>query len=206
MRDNDPLRSAQERLFWAVYRFDKAISFRLGRPSTIRDSEITLPFGPDEQPRPTRLARLQGKVYDQLFSPVGLSRLDHERTYMAEALAEELRGLINETHAEISVCFHCPSSGPPDLTDKQSQGSTVQPGDSESDPMGVIYLQFDLVCQSSMLTLILRAIATAPGSQSGISDDCLAVARVALDMHEQSMRSVYSCKSNPFMVAKYISW
>jgi hypothetical protein len=105
LRGNDQLRAAQERLFWAVYRFEKAISFRLGRSSNIRDSEITLPIGPEE-PRTTRMARLHGKVYDQLYSPVGLSRLDHEREYMAKALAEELRGLINDTQVEISVSLH----------------------------------------------------------------------------------------------------
>jgi hypothetical protein len=72
--------------------------------------------------------------------------------------------------------------------------------------MRVIYLQFDLVCQSSVLALILRAITTAPGSLTGVSDDCVAVARDALDLHEQCMQSVYNCKSNPFMVTKYISW
>jgi hypothetical protein len=86
------------------------------------------------------------------------------------------------------------------------QAATVQPRDHEADPMRVMYLQFDLVCQSSLLALILRAIPTARGSSSGVSDDCVAVARDALDMHEQCIMSTHSFKSNPLMASKYISW
>ena len=105
--ENDqPLRAVQERLFWLVHRIDKVLSFRLGRSSNIRDAEITLPFDPD-YPRPTRVVRIQGMAYDQLYSPAGLSRPDDERGHVAEALAEELRELIIETHVEVFVCLHC---------------------------------------------------------------------------------------------------
>lgn len=104
-RENgQPLRGAQERLFWTVYAIEKGLSLRLGRSSNIRDTEITLPFNLDE-PRSTKLGRINGMVYDQLYSPASLSRPDDERSHVAEALARDLRELINETHAEISVCF-----------------------------------------------------------------------------------------------------
>lgn len=104
--NDQPLRAAQERLFWTVYAIEKGLSLRLGRSSNIRDAEITLPFDPDG-PRSTKLGRINGMVYDQLYSPAGLSRPDDERSYVAEALAGDLRKLINETHTEISVCFQC---------------------------------------------------------------------------------------------------
>ena len=72
--------------------------------------------------------------------------------------------------------------------------------------MRVIYLQCDLVCQSSLLVLILRAIPTARGSLSGVSDDCVAAARDVLDIHQQCMTGVRGCKSDPSMVTKYINW
>jgi len=104
-KENDrPLRAAQERLFWTVYKLEKGLSLRLGRSSKIRDDEITLPFDPNE-PRSNRLGRIQGKIYDQLYSPVGLSQPDDERGHIAEELAGELRELINETHVEILVCY-----------------------------------------------------------------------------------------------------
>jgi len=105
-RENgQPLRAAQELLFWTVYKLDKGLSLRFDRPSNIRDAEITLPFDPDE-PQATRLGRIQGRVYDQLYSPVGLSRPDEERGHIAETLARELRELISETHIKIFVSFH----------------------------------------------------------------------------------------------------
>jgi hypothetical protein len=72
--------------------------------------------------------------------------------------------------------------------------------------MRVIYLQCDLVCQYSLLALILRAIPTGQGFLSGVLDDCVVVARDALDMHEQCMKDLRGCKNDPFMVTKYINW
>ncbi|KAI0149689.1 hypothetical protein F4776DRAFT_174560 [Hypoxylon sp. NC0597] len=186
-RETDPSRrSAQESLFWTVHKHDKSLALRLGQPSNIRDAEITLPLNPDE-PRPTRLARIQGKVYDQLYSPAGLSQLDAERGHRAEALAVELRGLIDETRAEIS-------------------DATSQSSDGETDPMRVVYLQCELLCQSSLLALILRAVPTAGGSLILVSEDCLVVAREAMDVHHQCMMGVGGCKTDSSMVMKYINW
>jgi hypothetical protein len=81
---------------------DKALSLRFGRSSNIRDFDITLPREPDE-PLTTRLARLQGKVYDQLYSPPGLSMPDDIRSQTAEGLAAESRELLHETHVEVFV-------------------------------------------------------------------------------------------------------
>ena len=100
-----PLQAAQANLFWTIHKLDKGLSLRLGRASTIRDSEITMPPSPDE-PRSTRLARIQGQVYDHLYSPAGLARPDYERGLVAEALARDLRELISEVHLELLVCLH----------------------------------------------------------------------------------------------------
>lgn len=101
---NQPLQTAQANLFWTIHKLDKGLSLRLGRASTIRDSEITLPPSPNE-PRSTRVARIQGQVYDHLYSPAGLSRLDYDRGLVAEALARDLRELISEVHLELLVCL-----------------------------------------------------------------------------------------------------
>ncbi|KAI0384226.1 hypothetical protein F5Y04DRAFT_238591 [Hypomontagnella monticulosa] len=185
-RETDhPMRDAQERLFWNVHKIDKSLSLRLGRPSNIRDAEITLPIKPDE-PRATRLARIQGKVYDQLYSPAGLSRPSNERGPIVEALATELRGLIDEAHDEIA-----------DVSNQLDSG--------DSDPTRIIYLQCDLVCQSSLLALILRAIP-AGASLTGVSDDCVTVARETLDIHHQCMTGVRKGKGDPSLLTKYINW
>lgn len=95
--------AAQESLFWVVYNMDKGLSLRLGRFSNIRDRDITLKTDPNELRR-IRLARVQGKLYDQLYNPEALSKPEHGREEIARALARELREIINETYIEVMVC------------------------------------------------------------------------------------------------------
>ena len=97
-------RMNQESLFWLVYNLDKGLSLRFGRSSNIRDRDITLAFDPNALRR-TRQAKIQGQVYDQLYSPEGLSRPEDERSKIAESLARELREIIQETCMDIQVCF-----------------------------------------------------------------------------------------------------
>ncbi|KAE9369112.1 hypothetical protein N431DRAFT_485113 [Stipitochalara longipes BDJ] len=175
------------KFIWVVHKLEKGLSLRLGRSSNIRDIDITLQFDRDV-PRPTRLAKIQGNVYDQLYSPAGLSRPEVERGYMAESLAGELRELINETQLEVL------------------EGATERPDDLETDPIRVVYLYCDLVCQTFLLAFILRAVPTKGGNISGVSDECVAVAQDALDIHEKCMMEARGCKNDAFMVTKYINW
>lgn len=87
-----------------MYKIEKGLSLRLGRSSNIRDTEITISPDPHTLRR-TGLARIQGLVYDQLYSPVGLSRKENEHARMAEELAAELRGMIDTTYVELFVRY-----------------------------------------------------------------------------------------------------
>lgn len=89
------------RLFWSVYCLDKGLSLRLGRASTIQDYDISL--------TPTfnridiaelwksiytlwiTLARIQGKVYELLYSPAALRQPETERVAHARRLAAEMQ-------------------------------------------------------------------------------------------------------------------
>ena len=73
--------------------------------------------------------------------------------------------------------------------------------------MGIIYLRCDLICSSSTLALLLRANSTTiPGPINYASEECVAVARDVLDIHQQCMVSVRSSKGNISMLQKYINW
>jgi len=48
-------------------------------------------------------AIIQGKIYDQLYSPAALARPEAERGGTARVLAAELRELINENRVECYV-------------------------------------------------------------------------------------------------------
>jgi len=102
-KDNNQAEQAdRENLFWVVYNMDKGLSLRLGRSSNIRDRDITLKSNPNELRR-IRLARIQGKLYDQLYNAEALSKPEHERGSIAKVLARELREVINETYVEVMV-------------------------------------------------------------------------------------------------------
>ncbi|RQM07080.1 hypothetical protein DH86_00000218, partial [Scytalidium sp. 3C] len=116
--------------------------------------------------RHSRLARIQGKVWDQLYSPTSLAQVDnHARGQLAEQLSKELREVIGKTNPKA-----------------------------------------ELVCQSSLLALILRAIPPALGGIGCASEECVAVAREVLDLHQRCMASMRDYRNNPFMLNKYLSW
>ncbi|KAF5584304.1 fungal specific transcription factor factor [Fusarium pseudoanthophilum] len=102
--DAPDLKVIKTRIFWLVYIQEKGLSLRLGRSSTIRDTDITIPV-PSIEARPNigcfgqldkmrELASLQGKIYDQLYSPAALAQPQSIRVTRARGLASEL-----EVHA-----------------------------------------------------------------------------------------------------------
>ena len=87
---------------------EKMLSLRLGRSSTFRDHDITLPRPGSERPSGTFLAELtpvwidiasiQGRIYDEIYSPGGHMQPPHIRTSRARALAAEVRTVMQ--HAQ----------------------------------------------------------------------------------------------------------
>ncbi|KAJ4221144.1 hypothetical protein NW759_007214 [Fusarium solani] len=184
-RGTGAAQDAQKQLFWAVFGYESGLSLRLGRSSGIRDGDIVTPINPNE-PRFIKVARVQRQVYDRLYSPASLSASAEDRYQTCQTLSQEMRETIDETHVELSEAT-----------------SKAEAGDSDVDPMRVIYLQCDFVCQSSLLALILKAIP--PGQYTDIPDNCIGVARSTLDMHETCMEGMRRCK-DPLLVRKYVNW
>ncbi|KAL5336348.1 hypothetical protein BJX70DRAFT_400638 [Aspergillus crustosus] len=177
----DSRREAQERLFWNVFSYENGLSLRLGRQSGICDNDITLLVDPAE-PRSIIVSRIQRKAYQHLYSAASVNEPAEDRIRCTWELSEELQGLINKTWVEIS--------------EASSQG------DRETAPIRTLYLRADMVCRSSLLVLILRALPTNP--EAGV-DDCVTAARETLDLHKECMDSVRDCK-DPLLVTKYITW
>ncbi|KLP19697.1 uncharacterized protein LW94_4328 [Fusarium fujikuroi] len=179
----DGLQQMQSDLFWVVYAYEKGLSLRLGRCSGIRDSEVCSPRQANQH-RSIRLGRIQGKAYGQLYSPEGLKTANTTRYEVANGLAQELQCIIDETHHEITQA----------LAENRDMGD---------DPMKVIYLHCDLVCQSALTAMVLRVL---PGSQGmEVHESCLTVARNTLDLHDQCMKLVNGCK-DPLLIRRYINW
>lgn len=186
----DSAQQAKERLFWTVYSYENGMALRLGRSSGIRDSDITLPRQPDE-PRYLHVSRIQRQVWDRLYSPAGLATPAHERGLVVQDLAGQLRAVLEDVYTEISALLPTEPAR--------------RAGDPETDPMRIVYLQCDLVCNLSLLTLVLRAVPVPMGESWQVSHECVEVARNTFEVHQQCIRSVHACR-DPLIVKKYISW
>ncbi|RDW92920.1 fungal specific transcription factor domain-containing protein [Aspergillus mulundensis] len=91
-------------LFWAVYVLEKAVSLRLGRPSTIRDRDITIPrlrldrnmtsLSHNKLPDWIEMAELYGRVYDDIYSSHALSQPLAVRESRIKSLASELERMM----------------------------------------------------------------------------------------------------------------
>ncbi|KAG4261704.1 hypothetical protein FPRO04_08503 [Fusarium proliferatum] len=126
----------------------------------------------------------EGKAYDQLYSPEGLRTSNTTRYEVANGLAQELQCIIDETHHEIAQA----------LAENRDMGD---------DPMKVIYLHCDLVCQSALTAMVLRVLPGSRGME--VHESCLTVARNTLDLHDQCMKLVNGCK-DPLLIRRYINW
>lgn len=110
--DSYTVKQNKRRLFWSVYVTEKALSLRLGRASSIQDYDISLPttfellgdFEPWRTIYPLwiNLARIQGKVYEMLYSPAALRKPADERASYARQLAAEMQMNVEEP---FKVCF-----------------------------------------------------------------------------------------------------
>ena len=83
---------------------EKMLSLRLGRSSTFRDQDITLTrpgvershgsFLSELAPGWISMSSIQGRIYDDIYSPGALMQPPHVRTSRAQALASELKAVM----------------------------------------------------------------------------------------------------------------
>lgn len=106
--DNENERNSKILVFWTVYMFDKRLSLRLGRASTIQDWDVSLPFPAlGSAPAPdfpgtnalsywVKVARIQGQAYEKLFSPSAFRRTTEERARTAVNLVLAMDRALHE--------------------------------------------------------------------------------------------------------------
>ncbi|KAL8407536.1 hypothetical protein RB594_006381 [Gaeumannomyces avenae] len=200
-------------LFWFTYTLDKGLALRLGRPSVIQDYDITVPWqvgrirGWDEY-RDTlnvwiRHARVQGRMYDELYSPAALRRPASARARtVVELVAElrELRVLVLALQAERK----------PDPARPPFDSALVE-----------ILAKSDDVSFLSSIALCYRAIPpdvpvapAGPGGGGGgggggrsvsgtFSFECIDAARESMAAHQGCMQLL---AENKDMAAAYVHW
>ncbi|KAI0096920.1 hypothetical protein GGR51DRAFT_566904 [Nemania sp. FL0031] len=187
--DHTEVSHTKRRLFWSLYAFDKNMSLLLGRSSSFQDIEIDAHYPPlsvDKGRRPwdewfhlaIRLAKVQGQIYDRLYSAVGMQMEVSERKNHIESLEIILQRWrtdleqIDSTHVNYPQVFSLSRT------------------------------HWDIMYYST-LTCLLRASAT-PTSSGEISSQCFQAARQSLKSHLFCF-SGYS-SSNMLSDADFANW
>ncbi|KAJ3459660.1 hypothetical protein MRS44_015733 [Fusarium solani] len=165
-------RQYKTRLFWGLYCLEKSITLRLGRCSTIRDHDITIPQPLREQrtspdwfnslPDGVELCRLFGLVFDELFSPSALVQPVSVRRSRAKVLS---------TKIEQRIASRAVSDMHP------------EPPAQLIEPMVLDFLRHaNVVCDYSILASIYKSIPPEDNSSSSCPE-CISAARIALQEH-----------------------
>ncbi|KAM0278373.1 hypothetical protein ACHAQH_005193 [Verticillium albo-atrum] len=185
------------RLLWVVYMTDKMLSLRLGRSSTFRDSDITVPYlaadvNPTWSLNPVLPAWIEasavnGRIYDDIYSPGALVQPQHVREARARALADEL---IRATH-DVD-----------DLVKKYYEARRSVFGEV----IQKIFGHLEMVQVKSMLTLIYRAIPAEKSSGTRFCDECIIAARAALEEHATCVSLMAEHDSEPELLETFINW
>lgn len=178
-------------LFWNIYILDKGISLNLGRASVLSDYDITLPrdvldgltIGPEWRAilnMGIEAAVIQGDIYEKLYSPEALLRLERDRVATAWALAETLKALIEKNrYAQLEYTG-------------QKDGALLE-----------MVLKSDQVSMFSSLTLIYRALPPPRGSAGTFGPDCIDTARGAMRIHHACIDAV---RDSDYFSSAYIHW
>ncbi|KAF4295987.1 hypothetical protein KXW28_003461 [Aspergillus fumigatus] len=190
---------AQNRsLFWTIYITEKMLSLRLGRSSTFRDQDITLArpgrqrgpggsFLAELAPGWIKIASIQGRIYDDIYSPGALMQPLHIRTSRARALAAELKAAMQ--HAQDFHNHYEASNG-------QVLGQEFHE----------IARRSDRVVGLSLLTLIYRSIAPEKPSTSAFCQECIDAARETLQEHDQCVAVINKAQGKTVFLEAYINW
>lgn len=165
---SEPEAERARRLFWHVYISDKNLSQRLGRVFTIQDWDVDAkpcPISSDPRQAPwdlalksfTDLARIQGRIYEKVYSPAAKARVATDRLVDISVLESELYQWHSEwIRIDSSIAY----------------GKDLY--DITFAPANIVY--------HSILTLIHRG-TTLSDSACDISPACFEAARRGLQAH-----------------------
>ncbi|PKS09332.1 hypothetical protein jhhlp_003946 [Lomentospora prolificans] len=195
MKNDSPEEASRKQaLFWGVYMADKGLSLRMGRASSIQDWDITIPL-----PKPERsqgplwhyftlwvlCARVQGRIYELLYSPESVTQPDHVRKSRVETLTRELE-LVNIKTEEANIIW-------------------VQENEKTIGSQLLLFLSTsDDVLRLSLLTLVHRAAPREKASPTTFTQDCIKAARETLARHQDCMNVLEGANSTLFSI--YIHW
>ncbi|KAL3460019.1 hypothetical protein BJX64DRAFT_193441 [Aspergillus heterothallicus] len=160
-------------IFWSIYCMDRALSLRLGRAPSMPDYDIDLPATFEAVDLGEhwitafslwiQMAKIQGLLYEKLYSPAALCQDLKLRMAEARSLAARMQDDVMYPFEKIYPLLNS-------MTRVES-----------------MYIQCDEVCRFSTLTLIYRAIPPQIGSTGTFVEECIQSARRALRSHRSCM-------------------
>ncbi|GAB1321099.1 Zn(2)-C6 fungal-type domain-containing protein [Madurella fahalii] len=182
-------------LFWVTYVLDKSLSLRLGRPPTIQDYDITVPYPSSDDPERALItdflrlwviaSKIQGQIYELLYCPEAIAQPLSVRQSRVQLLVHQLEELETMTQ---------------ETADKWTQYSVENLGEDTAD----FFVIADHVLRLSTLTLVHRAVPNPVGSSTTFTAECIRAARATLARHQDCMAVVE--RSGIGLFSSYMSW
>ncbi|CAI6019999.1 unnamed protein product [Clonostachys chloroleuca] len=175
-------------LFWVIYFFEKILSLRLGRSSTIPDVDISIPLpgGEGVPPIPgmrycqlqVKLARLTGRIYTELYSHQALLFDQETKRRKVNDLSQEAKNIQQEA---IANNVSNPGSN---LVNRRLLQNIHNRQNKWKDFLDFISAS-DEVLYLSILTLIHRVSPPTHEFEQSFTEECLLHARAALQRHNE---------------------
>jgi hypothetical protein len=201
----DEATDTKSALFWFAYMLDKGLALRFGRSSVLQDYDISMPkrMGRVNVSDPWRVvlnlwiahAELMGRAYEQLYSPAALAQAPEQRVASAKELIAALKQMQVDGAAMYGRFFSGPS-GAPALVDMTLLG------EAGTQTIKMV-MKSDEVSFWASMTLVYRAIPSAPGFPSTFNAECIQAARKAFEAHNECIRLT---DDSLFMKAGYLHW
>ncbi|KAI7761156.1 hypothetical protein LZL87_001971 [Fusarium oxysporum] len=188
-KDQSGFAENKRRLFWTLYVFDKTNSLHFGNASRVQDFEVdahypAIPDDPAEKPwtelfrLAVRLAKIQGLIFDKLYSVAGLQSPAIDRRQWIDALVADM----HQWRYELD----------------HMDGSTVR----FVEILKLSMTHWDIMYYST-LTILLRAPAM-PGVGTDMTSQCFQAARLSLQSHLRAFSGYGGDKM--LSKADYIDW
>ncbi|KAF4845463.1 putative transcriptional regulatory protein [Colletotrichum siamense] len=178
----------KSKLFWAMFILEKNLSLQLGRSSTLRDHDITVPLRAIKMgyqiggslgvlsPKWLRISQIEGRVYDEIYSPEALHQGSNTRNSRARGLITDMKEIINDTDPYESEFLQ---------ERRRVLGNTIDD----------ILIQCDKISHLSLMCLIYRSICQ---NNEPFCEECISTAREALEEHTRSMSLIDSRDTHLF--------
>ncbi|KAJ8110062.1 hypothetical protein OPT61_g6993 [Boeremia exigua] len=210
-------------LFWMIYMFDKQLSLRLGRASVIQDWDVSLPVlaprkvsfkGFEESDMLTywvKTAKVQGQIYESLFSAAAFLKTPAEREQIASNLVNAMEQAWHErgntSPMEYTNLLTPNETEVPSRRKRSPQANddALNPDTYIDDAFGRVedaFFHTDVVVHYSTCALIQRAISA---DNNRFNQECLEFSRAALVAHMRCSAQ-FNSKGNTELWSGYIHW